>query len=130
MSYKKEYYLICKQTCPACKGNGITEDPTGKWEIYKAELEKTWLKQHGSSKQIPENAINQYWRSKGHWPGYLPPKQIDCETCGGTGIYEHQVDLTHHQITAIIESQKEQQPLTNDFLHKKETSCFHAMSIF
>jgi len=64
--------LLPRQTCPRCKGSGVIQHPA--WERFWQRYDK------------PTDAdVSRHFQNEGYAPHEIPPEEIACERCDGTG---------------------------------------------
>lgn len=94
----KKFYVMCEETCPNCEGKGEVVNTA--WEGFN-EFEKEQMKALGLESHEFENP-ELLLRCQGWWAerGYhiesmtdLPWDVAECEDCGGSGLWRHEVDL-------------------------------------
>lgn len=88
---KREFYVICRERCPECNGNGIVAD-----DIY-GEFFKQFPNGCCDVEEWPK--VTQWWADRGYWnvdPKFMkgfPPEEHECPMCEGSGIRETQATL-------------------------------------
>jgi hypothetical protein len=75
------YYIEAEQPCPECQGTGVVQHPA--WAAY-------WQEHHGESLPTAE-ADERWFREQGY--SRIPPEELTCEVCHGTGIRRQRVPL-------------------------------------
>jgi len=88
----KHYLLKSVTPCPECNGNGIVAHPA--WREYWQWNDHYRSANYG--RQPSEDVVRFWWVENGfeHLSRHdLPPAEIDCYTCHGTGKIEEDIDL-------------------------------------
>lgn len=73
------YYVIERTTCSACEGQGVVQHPEWKtfWEVYRDDTNVTL-----------HAAIDMHFGVR-----KMPPEEIQCSNCAGTGTITREVPL-------------------------------------
>lgn len=83
MSVDHRLQIRVRRVCPECNGCGIVHHPY--WELF-------WqAAPHG---QITEDYVQQWFSDHGCGPTEIPPEEIRCDRCDGTGLHEFWLDLS------------------------------------
>jgi hypothetical protein len=88
----KKYFVICRETCSVCGGQGVTCPHalfyTAYYEFIKSLSDGIILtREECLEKQ------DQWIRDKGYDPNNLPPEEVECHQCRGNGFVESRVPL-------------------------------------
>jgi len=73
----KRYLVVEESVCPECEGDGVVLDPC--WREY-LELGDPHRDPDGFARE--ECGLEE-----------MPPEEIECPTCGGTGVIRREVPL-------------------------------------
>ena len=101
-----EYYVIGIEKCEECEGAGVTRNP--QWIEFGV-----WLLSKGYDDSVKEmdNLLLEYFKVEDRRD--IPPKEVFCPECEGTGEIEKRVELKK-AITelrkALNDSKKDVQP--------------------
>ncbi len=79
----KRYLITCEKTCPDCEGKKTIKDPYGFWEEY-ADYQKSTDK---------PDSPQAFYSNSFPLSNSLPPEEIMCESCDGTGVVRSEVDF-------------------------------------
>ena len=73
-----KYLVIREETCPECRGDGWVEHPA--WQ----RLGERW-------KEMSRHDLRMYFSGEGY--GDIPPEEVECSRCRGSGIVRQEVTL-------------------------------------
>jgi len=92
MTTTTRYILKKLSPCPDCDGIGVLAHP--KWRRYHDWHDAYRESHHNCSPS--DDATNTWWSENGYYLNSrpdLPPQEIACYTCSGTGKLEQDIDL-------------------------------------
>jgi DnaJ-class molecular chaperone len=83
-----KYLVIKVDKCRKCNGSGVIEHPA--WHQF-------WCEMH--SPFVTEDVVQDWFHDNG-WKD-VPPEEVTCPACHGTGEYRCEVPITPHILSEI-----------------------------
>jgi rRNA maturation protein Nop10 len=76
------YLLVKEEVCPRCKGDAVIEHPA--WQQYFDEYWTPFVEKH---ERLPtDEQTETWWSEMGFGPKEIPPQEVKCHVCNGTGV--------------------------------------------